>query len=77
MSEDLTSKGKALLANGWCADCGRELMPGPKGGAAQNFYCVNRDDCRQGFNLTFWQGKLAIAQRIGEVSDDAYKMYVK
>ena len=73
--DDLNATDRALLANGWCGDCGRELMPGPRGGAAQNFYCINRDDCRQGFNLTFMHGKLVIAERIGEVDDERFTMY--
>jgi|SoiMethySBSTD1v2_1073268.scaffolds.fasta_scaffold208679_3 hypothetical protein len=76
MSEDeLTSKARGLLANGWCPACGSHLIPGPRGGAAQNFYCINRDDCRAGFNLTFYGGQLVFAEPIGEVADSTYAMY--
>jgi len=67
---------QAMLAAGWCSDCGRELIPGPRGGAAQNFYCINRTaECRQGFNLTFLDKKLAMAERIGEVDNERFKLY--
>jgi hypothetical protein len=72
---ELDDKDRGLLANGWCCDCGSTLIPGPRGGAAQNFYCINRDDCRVGFNLTFHDGQLIFSQRIGPVADDTYKMY--
>jgi hypothetical protein len=74
---ELDATKRALLLNGWCAACGSGLTPGPRGGAAQNFYCTNRDDCRAGFNLTIWQGALAFAESIGEVDDKRYALYVK
>ena len=73
--EELTDKERGLLANGWCADCGGILVPGPRGGLAQNFYCSNRDDCRAGFNLTFAAGELVFAERIGEIDDARFKLY--
>lgn len=75
MGDDLDHAERGILANGRCPDCGDDLMPGPRGGAAQNFYCSNRDTCRQGYNLTFVDGKLAFAERIGEVDDARYTMY--
>jgi hypothetical protein len=63
------------LGNHSCADCGHVLIEGPCGGAAQNWYCSNRDDCRVGFNLTFWAGALLLAQRIGKVADETFAMY--
>ena len=66
-----------MLSQRQCAACGGALLPGPRGGAAQNFYCANRDDCRQGFNLTFWRGELVFAQPIGEVDDQLYALYLK
>jgi hypothetical protein len=74
---DLDTIDRGLLSNGWCCDCGSELLPGPRGGAAQNFYCINRDDCRAGFNLTFHSGVLVFAQRIGEVDDARFAMWQK
>jgi len=47
-----------LLSNRCCADCEGPLVPGPMGGASQNFHC---DDCGALFNLTFM---LVFAQRI-------------
>ena len=77
MADELDPIERSMLANGWCPDCGRELLPGPRGGAAQNFYCVNREDCREGFNLTFIGGKLIFAERIGAVDDKDYAMYAR
>ena len=50
------------LQRGLCPDCQTELMPGPRGGAAQNFYCTDREHCRLGFSRTLWQGGLVIGQ---------------
>lgn len=58
-----------------CSACGWPTIPGPRGGAAQNFYCVNRDTCRQGFNVTIHQGREIWRQDIGEVDDQHYSMY--
>jgi hypothetical protein len=58
-----------------CMHCGAEMIPGPRGGAAQNFYCTDRVGCRQGFNLTIWNGDLVMRQDIGEVDDERYAMY--
>lgn len=58
-----------------CKHCGAEMIPGPRGGAAQNFYCTNRITCRRGENLTIWQGQVVMAQPIGEVADNTYAMY--
>ena len=66
---------RGLLANGWCPDCGGKLIAGPRGGEAQNFYCSNRITCRQGFNLTFVDGKLVIADRIGDIDNERFAMY--
>jgi len=68
---------RSLLFHGWCAYCRSPLIPGPRGGAAQNFYCVNRDDCHAGFNLTFHNGQLIFAEAIGQVADSTYTMYAK
>jgi hypothetical protein len=65
------------LQRGICPDCHAELIPGPRGGAAQNFYCTEREACRRGFNLTLWQGKLVIAHRIGEVPDQVFARYAE
>jgi hypothetical protein len=58
-----------------CFDCGAQLIPGPRGGAAQNYYCSNRYSCRQGFNLTIFNGDVLRTERIGEVDDDRYDLY--
>lgn len=58
-----------------CPRCTAEMIPGPRGGAAQNWYCTDRTDCRQGFNLTIWNGDLVMKQDIGEVDDERYEMY--
>ena len=59
-----------------CPRCGAEMIAGPRGGAAQNFYCTDRDDCRQGFNLTIlWNGDQVFRQDIGEIDDQRYAMY--
>ena len=58
-----------------CQRCGAEMIPGPRGGAAQNFYCTNRVDCRLGENLTIWQGTVVLRESIGQVSDETYAMY--
>ena len=71
------SNGFRDLQRGLCPDCQAELKAGPRGGAAQNFYCSDREHCRLGFNLTLWQGQLLIAQRIGEVADTNYEMYTR
>jgi len=55
--------------------CGATLIPGPRGGMAQNYYCTNRASCRQGFNVTIWRGKFIDSVRIGEVDDERYAMY--
>jgi len=65
------------LAQGMCAACGEKLVAGPRGGAAQNFYCRDRDKCRLGFNLTFAGPYLVYAQRLGEVDDERFAMYSK
>jgi hypothetical protein len=69
------SKAFRDLRRGLCPACQAELVPGSKGGAAQNFFCTDRELCRSGFNLTLWQGTLVVADEIGEVSDDVYAMY--
>jgi hypothetical protein len=71
----LSARATSSLSIGFCPDCSSPLLPGPRGGAAQNFYCTNRETCRAGFNLTFHNGLLVIAQRIGEVADETYAMY--
>lgn len=73
--EDFDTKQRAALSAGRCSDCGRALIGGPRGGAAQNFYCTGREECRAGFNLTFFDGQLVFAQRIGEVDDERFKLY--
>lgn len=60
-----------------CPDCGSLLLPGPKGGVAQNFYCTDREACREGFNVTIWQGQLLAWERIGEVDDQRFALYAK
>jgi len=60
-----------------CQHCGANMIPGPRGDAAQNFYCTNRTDCRQGENLTIWRGSVVMAEQIGEVADEAYEMYAE
>jgi hypothetical protein len=60
-----------------CFHCGAELMPGPRGGASQNFYCTERTICRRGFNLTIWNGDLLFRQDIGEIDDQRFAMYTK
>jgi hypothetical protein len=73
--DDFDSIDRSMLQNGWCPDCAADLLPGPRGGAAQNFYCSNRDGCRAGFNLTFKFGRLLMAERIGEVDDERFAIY--
>lgn len=66
-----------LLARRICPECGNDLVFGPRGGAAMNFYCSERDDCRLGYSLTFVDGLLVFAERIGEVDDARFAMYAK
>ena len=73
MSE-IKDRDRVLLHNGYCCDCGGHLVPGPRDGAAQNFYCNNREDCRAGFSLTFASGHLVDCERIGEVDDEQYRL---
>ncbi len=75
--DELDTLDHAQLLNEWCCDCGSTLLPGPCGGASQNFYCINRTDCRQGFNLCVIAGKMVFAERIGEVDDERFAMYQK
>jgi len=50
MSE-LTPEQFDTLSNGHCPDCDcRIFRPGPRGGSAQNFECVN---CLARYNITF------------------------
>lgn len=58
-----------------CGSCGAPMIPGPRGGAAQNFYCTDRIGCRQGENLTIWLGEVIMGEPIGEVGDETYEMY--
>jgi hypothetical protein len=58
-----------------CPRCRALLMPGPRGGSAQNFYCYNRASCRQGFNLVVRDGVIVWRQDIGEVDDERFRMY--
>jgi hypothetical protein len=58
-----------------CSHCGAEMIAGPRGGAAQNFYCTNREGCRQGENLLILDGKVWWAEFIGEVDDERFAMY--
>ena len=74
-TRSIDSIDRALLANRRCCDCGLALVAGPRGGAAQNFYCTERSECRQGFNLTFFDNRLVFAGRIGEVDDERFAMY--
>lgn len=64
-----------MLAQRLCEACGENLLPGPRGGAARNFYCTDRSDCRLGYNLTFVGKHLVYAERLGEVDDERYAMY--
>ena len=77
MPDRLDEVDRGALANLWCPDCGGRLIAGPRGGAAQNFYCSNRISCRQGFSLTFVDGKLAFAERIGDVDNERFAMYAE
>lgn len=67
--------GRRKLMVRRCADCGFALVAGPRGGSAQNFFCSERSECRQGFNLTFFDGALVFYDRIGEVDDERFKLY--
>lgn len=58
-----------------CPACGAEMIDGPRGGAAQNFYCTDRERCRQGFNLTIYQSRVLWRQNIGEIDDERFAMY--
>jgi hypothetical protein len=71
----MNDRDMVLLAKKTCPHCLSKLMPGPRGGAAQNFYCTNRVRCRDGYNLTFHDNRLIWAQAIGSVSDETYLMY--
>jgi hypothetical protein len=76
MNKDFSEKQMNILLQKKCPDCDAKLMPGPRGGAAQNFYCTNRPECGQGYNLTFGMGPILIfAQRIGKVDHQTYLMY--
>lgn len=54
--------------------CGADMIPGPRGGAAQNFYCTDRVRCRLGWNLTIYYGEIVMGHPI-EVDEEAYRMY--
>lgn len=51
-------------------------MPGPRGGLARNYYCRDRAECRNGFNLTILQDQIVIISVIGFVEDDVFEMYL-
>src|SRR5262245_52108290 len=56
-----------------CPSCGApNLIPGPKGGASQNFYC---GACRQGWNFHGVAYGIVGVERIGEVSDDMIGLF--
>jgi hypothetical protein len=72
---DLTPEEFGRLGEGHCPDCDcRIFRPGPRGGAAQNFECVN---CPARFNITFASAlaqkfnvpHLVFAQRIPSEKD--------
>lgn len=56
--------------------CGRPMIRGPRGGGSQNFYCTDREKCRQGYNLTIITGEIVFCQPIGEIDDVLYRKYV-
>lgn len=60
----------------FCPRCGTPLMPGPRGGLARNYYCRDRAECRNGFNLTILQDQIVIISVIGFVEDDVFEMYL-
>jgi len=61
------------VENRRCIDCGGFLFrPGPCGGICQNLECVG---CGARFNVTFWRGQWAFAERIpshGEWREDLF-----
>ena len=58
--------------------CGADMIRGPRGGAAQNFYCTDRVTCRQGWNLTIREDcQIVFPQPIGEIDDARYGMYAE
>ena len=59
-----------------CPRCKAPLMAGPQGGASQNFYCTDRERCRQGFNMLVFDGMIFLQEDIGEVDDERFRMYV-
>jgi hypothetical protein len=66
-----------LLQHYLCADCRNALLPGPRGGMAQNFYCRERVTCGSSFNLTFQGGDLVFHHRIERPDDELYETYAK
>jgi hypothetical protein len=58
-----------------CPSCAAEMIAGPRGGMAQNWYCSDRERCRLGFNMTIWHGDLVSCEPIGEVDDERFAMY--
>ena len=73
----LNGQDRNRLQDRRCAFCAAPLIEGPTGGRSQNFYCSDRANCLQGFNLTFWKGALIFQQHIGTISDGQFRRWDK
>ena len=56
-----------------CPSCGGPLIPGPRGGASQNFYCTA---CHEGWNLHGIDYGILGLERIGKVDDALIEFYL-
>lgn len=63
----LDKKQQERLAQGFCFDCGGQLLAGPEGGCAQNVMCSN---CYEEFNFTPWG-----FMRVGKAGLRAHSIY--
>jgi len=73
----LSGRDRQRLQARCCPFCSLPLIEGPTGGRSQNFYCSNRVDCLNGFNLTFYNGELIFQQHIGTISDAQFRRWDK
>ena len=71
MTDNVTTAERAMLAGNRCPDCLTfGLLPGPRGGAAQNVYC-NNAVCRSAFDITRYRGEVVFAERINTYGFDS------
>lgn len=75
--DNLTKYEKSFLERDpdHCPDCQvGTLVEGPHGGMSVNYYCSNDTSCGSKFNLSFFNEKLFLAQRISDRSPKAKKL---